>query len=85
MHISLILRSQRNVNMSIVNNNYRLLDVLLYNTGYIWTSTQLKSQIGQAVRRVQYDFSSCVRVQIYPVLYSKKYNNLFILNLINEA
>ena len=33
----------------------------------------------------QYDFSSCVRVQIYPVLYSKTSYNLFILHLINET
>ena len=45
----------------------------------------LKSHIGRAVRRVQYDFTSCVRVQIYPVLYSKTSYNLFILHLINEA
>jgi len=29
--------------------------------------------------------SSCVRVQIYPLLYSKTSYNLFILHLINEA
>ena len=33
----------------------------------------------KADRRVQYDFSSCVRVQIYFVLYSKMYNILFII------
>ena len=56
----------------------RLWDVLLYKTGYIWTRTQLE-------RRVQYDFSSCVRVQIYPVLYSKTSNHLNILNLENKS
>jgi len=34
---------------------------------------------------IKYDFSSCVRVQIYPVVYSKTSNNLFILHLINKA
>jgi len=57
-------------------NNYRLLDVLLYNTGiYLDEHTAWKVILDEP-RRVQYDFSSCVRVQIYPVLYSKTSNNL---------
>ena len=34
---------------------------------------------------IQNDFSSCVLVQIYPILYSQTSNDLFILHLINEA
>ena len=57
---------------------------------YIWCrnrrfTVQYGNIFGRAVRQVQYDVSSFVRVQINPVLYSKTYHNLFILHLINET
>jgi len=44
----------------------RLLYILLYNTKYVWTRSQLESYIGLAYRLDQYDSASCVHVQIYP-------------------
>ena len=58
--------------------NYRLLDVLLYNTGICldeYTAWKVILDEPWAI--------NCVLVQIYPVLYRKMSNNLFILHLIN--
>jgi len=54
-------------------SNYRLLDVLLYNTGYIWTSTQLdKSHNGS----FNMTFQAVYSLKYISVLYSKTFNNL---------
>jgi len=49
----------------------RLLDILRYNTGYIWTSTQLMAH-GSSNMTFQAVYSS----KHIPVLYSKTSNNL---------
>jgi len=69
-----------------MHNNYRLLDVLLYNTGiYLGEYTASKVILDEPLVESNMTFQAVYESKYIPVLYSKTSYNLFILHLINEA